>query len=173
MSISDKSSKCICKTIIKLRILTIASQEMWNDRLRIRHEDSQQFWRLVYLLPYKAARDTKAFQFRLSHRFIPCNKFLCNIRIRQDDLCPHCNNKDTSEHYFFSCDIGKEFWTKVCNWFGEMVNVQIREDLKEFLFAINTAFHRPVLPTSSSSFWSSSFTARISFTRGNLILSSS
>lgn len=131
-----KTSKRFYNTSIQFRCLAVSSQIKWNERFRIGEAESETFWQSVYRSPYHAARDTKlqAFQFRLTHRIILCNKFLCNIKIRQNDECSFCGDTDTLEHYFFLCDRVALCWERIRKWFAENANFNLDTSLQDFLF---------------------------------------
>lgn len=139
VDIERASSSKIYKALVSLRLPTVSSQVKWNTLFPLQemHEDSlQQHWRWIYRLPYRTARDTKlqAFQFRLLHRIIPCNKYLKNIRIRQDDQCPNCDEQDSLQHFFFNCPKVHDFWTKLAHWLHQNTPLNLQPSLKNILF---------------------------------------
>lgn len=138
MIIIGKSSKSIYYALIKLTSSVVTSQLRWNDIFPINEVDQQALWSAIYTAPYKTARDTKlqAFQFRIIHRFLPCNKFLKNIRIRREDTCLFCQEADTIEHFLYNCHIVKAFWRQVIAWFDREVDIHLNISLRSFLFGI-------------------------------------
>lgn len=86
-------------------------------------------------------RDTKfqAFQFRLIHRFIPCNKFLRNIRIQRSDTCSFCSAMDTLEHFMFVCPTVQTLWKEIILWFDRKADIQLNVSLRAFLFGVPAA----------------------------------
>lgn len=113
----------------------------WNEIFPIQDQDREDYWRMIYLKPYKAARDTKlqAFHFRLVHRFVPCNRFLKNIRIKRDDTCSFCPRVDTLEHFLFECPVFQVFWKRVVAWFDSETDLQLNLSLRAFLFGVPDA----------------------------------
>lgn len=95
----DTSSKVLYLTLVKQSKPNVTSHGRWNETFPISEEDRSEYWVDIYKLPCKVARDTKlqAFHFRVVHRFLPCNKYLQNIRIRRDDLCDFCQASDIRE----------------------------------------------------------------------------
>lgn len=81
----------------------ITSQAKWNALFPVDPDETVAHWSNIYQAPYKSDCDTKlqAFQFQLLHRFIPCNRFLRNIRIKDDDKCSFCPGQDTIQHFMF------------------------------------------------------------------------
>lgn len=74
------------------------------------------------------------YKFRLLHRIISCNKFFSNIWIRQDDLCPNCQEQDTLQHFFFQCSAVHDFWSKLSRWLHRNADFHLPLSLKEVLF---------------------------------------
>lgn len=87
-----------------------------------------------------AVRDTKlqAFQFRVVHRFLPCSKFLKNIRIKEEDTCSFCTGSDTIEHFLFTCPFVCVFWRQLISWFEREADINFNISLRVFLFGIPT-----------------------------------
>lgn len=117
LKITNSTSKAIYATLIKDKQPTISAQVKWAltyPELDPAQEDS---WKEIYQVPYRAIRDTKyqAFQYKVLHRIIPCNKYLANIRIKQINTCAFCDEVDTVQHFLHECDIVKSFWSQVCN----------------------------------------------------------
>lgn len=63
----------------------------------------------------------QSFHFRIAHRIITCNKYLCNIRMREDAACASCNNWDTIVHFFVECPPVQKFWAKLDDWCEEHI----------------------------------------------------
>lgn len=140
MDIPDKSSKAIYSALVKDLAPRITSQERWNEIFPVNPENSAEVWADIYKAPYQAARDTKlqALHFRVVHRFLPCNKFLQNIRIRRDDNCDFCQQSDTIEHFLFLCPLVKKFWSDLTEWMDREADIQLYLSLKAYLFGIPT-----------------------------------
>lgn len=117
---------------------TVSSQAKWHALFPVQEEDRQEHWSIIYKLPYRTTRETKlqAFQFRLLHRIIPCNKYLSNIRILQDDSCPNCGDQDNLQHFFLLCPLVQEFWSKIVDWLRDNADFILSISLQEILFGI-------------------------------------
>lgn len=142
LEVLDRSAKVLYSALVQQLKPNVTSQGRWNELFPINEENRDEYWADIYKLPYKVARDTKlqAFHFRIVHRFLPCNKFLQNIRIKRDDQCDFCQASDTPEHFLFWCPIVQAFWKEVTAWFDNQVDVQLNISLRAFLFGIpNTA----------------------------------
>lgn len=101
-------------------------------------EHLQETWAEIYKAPYLAARETKmqAFQFRVIHRVVPCNKFLKNIRIRSSDECSFCPQPDTIQHFLVQCPRTKSFWDNVSEWLDRETGIQLHVSVRTRLFGV-------------------------------------
>lgn len=138
VSVTGKSSKTLYYSLIKRFNPTVTSQTRWNEMFPRHTEDQEEYWATIYKTPYKAARDTKlqAFHYRIVHRFIPCNKFLCNIKIKRNDVCSFCPEADTIEHFLFYCPLVVHFWKGIITWFDREADIHLVVSLRAFLFGI-------------------------------------
>lgn len=138
MAIMGKPSKFIYYAIVKLMKPTVTSQVKWNDLFPMERAQAEEYWSEVYKRPYKVARDTKlqAFHFRTVHRFIPCNRFLKNIKIKRDDKCSYCPASDTIQHFLYARPLVDSFWKQIVAWFARETDVQLDVSLCTFLFGL-------------------------------------
>lgn len=138
IGIMGKSSKTSYYSLIKLLKPTVTSQSRWNEIFPRNTEDQEEYWASIYKTPYQAVRDTKlqAFHFRVVHRFLPCNRFLCNIKIKRDDTCSFCPATDTIDHFLFHCPHVRTFWKEIINWFSRQADIELNVSLRAFLFGI-------------------------------------
>ena len=62
--------------------------EKWEDIYQTELE-----WKTIFRLPYTCTRETQlqALQYRIIHRYVPCKKWLCNIKVVTSDACERCN----------------------------------------------------------------------------------
>lgn len=138
LNILRQTSKQLYYAIIRFKKPLITSQRRWNEIFPIGEDTREEYWTENYKRSYLSARDTKlqSFQFRICHRIIPCNKFLKNIRIRQDDMCSYCQDQDSIQHFLFTCPATKTFWDNFCNWLATQVDIQIHMSTRLFLFGV-------------------------------------
>lgn len=96
------------------------------------------YWATIYKSPYKAVRDSKlqTFFFKIVHRFVPCNRYLENIRMRADDRCSFCPSVDTIAHFLYLCPIVQTFWKEIGAWFDRETDLQLNFSPRIFLFGI-------------------------------------
>lgn len=83
---------------------------------------------------YATAQDKKlqAFQFRLIHQIIPCNKFLKNIKIRQLDACDSCGSPDDTEHFLLLCPNIQHFLKSILDWLAQNVDFHYSSSFGNF-----------------------------------------
>lgn len=136
IDVANSSSKNIYKALIRQKGTQPAAEARWLDLVTSFDPPLNDQWQWIYKLPYRTTRETKlqAFQFRLLHRIIPCNRYLSNIRIRQDDLCTHCGTQDNLQHFFFLCALVQDFWKKISTWLADNANFHLPLSLEEVLF---------------------------------------
>lgn len=141
IQITEVPAKKIYAAILPFKIPKISSQSKWNALYPVNEMENKDYWKEVYSSPYLATRESRlqSFQFRIIHRTIPCNKYLCNIRIKQEDFCSFCDvpTTDTLQHFFFSCHKTSTFWNSVCHWLSTQANFQVNIDEREFLFGVH------------------------------------
>lgn len=99
----------------------------------------QEFWISAYTLPYKTLRETKiqAFQFKVLHRLITCNKYLKNIKIKEDYTCISCPETDTLEHFLFLCPRVQTFSTGITQWLARETDIHFTITTEEYLFGFH------------------------------------
>ena len=78
-------------------------------------------------MPYIVTRETKlqSFHFRVVHRIVPCNKWLCDITILHTNKCNFCENIDTIQHFLYECNCLKLFWESFFRWWNRISPVKL------------------------------------------------
>lgn len=138
IDILKQSTKSIYSSLIKYQRTSVTSQKRWAEIFPVDSSKQKEYWAEVYRAPYKSMRDTKlqAFQFRLIHRFVPCNKFLYDIKINRTDTCSFCPGTDTIQHFLFLCPVVQKFWKDLVAWFDRETELQLNVSLRSFLFGV-------------------------------------
>ena len=95
-------------------------------------------WKQIFLTPYRLIRDTKiqSLQFKILHRFFPCNLILNKWYNDHSDKCSFCNEIDTLEHYFVECDRLKFFWSNFLKWWYSLSKIKLTLSTLDVLFGI-------------------------------------
>lgn len=140
LDILKLSSKKLYTNIILRKQQNVASQRKWNLEFPPPQDISpQEYWQSNFEAAFRSVRETKlqAFQFKLLHRIIPCNKYLKNIRVVESDLCSYCGGVDSLNHFFYHCSSVKPFWSALCTWATRQINIQLENiQLCEYMLGI-------------------------------------
>lgn len=136
LNVSKLPAKRIYSAILLFKMPIVTSQIKWTEAYPDEQLDDD-YWKSVYTSPYLATRESKlqAFQYRVIHRTIPCNKYLCNIRIKQNDSCSYCtpDTPDTLQHFFFTCGKTRTLWNSICQWLAREANFFLTISEREFI----------------------------------------
>ncbi len=95
-----------------------ASKSKWHQLFPLLSKDADNLWPEIYKLPFIITRETKlqSFQYKIIHRIISCNKWLYNIKIKDNSQCNYCECEDTIEHFSLLCENSHMFWSEWHNW---------------------------------------------------------
>lgn len=145
LKITGSSSRTIYGALVLGKKPPISAQQKWAMIYPHLHQNQGDSWDYVYMAPYKATRETKyqAFQYKVLQRIIPCNRYLANIKVKQDDTCAFCDEVDTIQHFLSDCQNTHHFWTQVCSWLDQNTDLHIDISQQEFLFGVH-----PTIPGS-------------------------
>lgn len=111
---SRKGSKDMYKILINNNV-TPTGQLKWGEILG---EDL--IWKHIFKLPFTVTVNTKLqwLQYRINHRILATNKFLCKIKLIDNPLCTFCKLEDeTVEHILWNCEIIQNFLQDIDYWF--------------------------------------------------------
>ena len=104
------------------------SEQKWTERLEIDADGS--FWTDTYCWPNKCTRETKLrnFQYKLTTRILPTNKFLFKCKMKETQLYTFCNlYTETLEHLFHECKKTFSLLLQLKDWLNAN-NVEIDID---------------------------------------------
>ena len=123
---------CICK-----QQCCVKSQSKWEGYL---HKPNIE-WEELYKIPFNVTRDTtlQSFQYKIFHRFFPCNYTLSVWYRDHKQCCTFCKDIDYPEHYFYHCRDTMAFWKSVQTWLRAIIGVEIHLNVDEVLFGIYNA----------------------------------
>jgi len=127
-----------CKDIYWEHISQISSlpkaETKWKSYLNI--EDIH--WQDHYVIPFNVSRETslQSFQYKIFHRFFPCNYTLSIWYKDQNCLCNLCNQTDYLEHYFYFCPNVQHLWHAIQKWWKSILEVTINLNEIYILFGI-------------------------------------
>jgi hypothetical protein len=131
-------------------LLTTSTKHIYNAYVKINYEKPTAVakweenyclyddWKQIFKLPYSCTRETQlqAFQYRILHRFLTCNKWLNDRSLVDSNMCNYCDNIDTIEHYIFECANVKQFWSKLENWWNDTSKHKAILTLKHVIFGL-------------------------------------
>ena len=97
----------------------------WESEFYYANFDSS----LINLIPYECTTETylQSLQFKIIHRYFPCNYKLHLWAILDNNKPAYCNAIDTLTHYFVERESVRMFWKSLKAWF-----------LRNFQFVINS-----------------------------------
>jgi hypothetical protein len=133
LDIRRASTKAICNCFIKQNYQTPSAIEKWGGVI-----ETPTDWHHIFRLPCICTRETQlqALHYRIIHRFLPCNKWLCDISIVNSNVCKECNSVDTIEHYLYACNSVKMFWVKLEQWWNDTSSCPVVLTEKHIIFGI-------------------------------------
>jgi hypothetical protein len=99
----------------------------WSKVFASLNNPEETVWRNIFKMPFKTIRDTKiqTIQYRINHRIIPCNEWLYNIKIKNNNICNFCNQTDNIQHFFIHCPKNKLFWKTWSKWWNDISKTNI------------------------------------------------
>ena len=71
------------------------------------------------MIPYECTTETylQSLQYKIIHRYFPCNYNLKLWNIRDNNRCSYCDEIDSLSHYFAKCHTVRLFWKSLKSWF--------------------------------------------------------
>ena len=83
-------------------------------------------WEEIFTLP-KVIQDTKirTFQYKILFNLIPCNLYLKRIKRSDTDKCDNCNLLDDLIHYFYECQVNRNFWNSFTIWWKNITGDEV------------------------------------------------
>ena len=91
-------------------------EKKWNQILELNELE----WREIFKLPFAVTNNTKLqwLQFRVNHRILATNKFLCKINVINSQLCNFCKEEiETIEHVLWNCENVQNLLEEIDIWF--------------------------------------------------------
>lgn len=109
LDILKATSRSLYSTLVLRKRQPVAAQRKWDAQFPVPPDlPSEIYWESNNKASFKSVRETKiqAFQFRLLHKILPCNKYLKDIRVKSSDSCSFCDLQDTLVHFFSDLFMG-------------------------------------------------------------------
>lgn len=104
-------------------------------------------WQDIYAIPYSITRETylQSFQYKIQHRFYPCNYTLSIWYKEHSNECTQCGNVDYLEHFFYLCGNVNLLWKSIINWWKNMLGCTIMLCCNDVIFGISNGNEDPVI----------------------------
>ena len=133
--ISEITCKDLYKHFIHEIKKTPKAQKKWEQYL----QTDQIEWEELYKIPFKVTRETfiQSFQYKIFHRFFPCNYTLAVWYKDKPETCMGCGSVDYPEHYFYDCSLISPFWLLVKKWLHSVLEITIPFSMTDVLFGIS------------------------------------
>mgnify|MGYP000209167433 CR=1 FL=1 len=98
-------------------------------------------WDLINVIPYECTTETylQSLQFKIIHRYFPCNYHLHLWKIIDSNRCTYCNATDTLSHYFAECEAVRTFWISLKAWFLRIFEFSINFTALDVLLGVTNA----------------------------------
>ena len=106
------------------------SYYVWERKYNININSSH--W-LIARLCTKEER-LRLLQWKILHNIYPTNILLNKMKIKENNLCPFCQETDFIEHFFYSCKQINSIWLKCEGFIYEKINKTIKLSEKDVLF---------------------------------------
>ena len=74
-------------------------------------------WRLIFNICDKTVNNNYLiwFQMKLLYRILNTKSYLYKLKISDNELCNHCNRKESILHMFVECNRVQDFWREIEN----------------------------------------------------------
>ena len=129
------SNKEVYWTFVNSVIVTPTSVKKWEEI----YPDLAFNWEYIFITPFSSARETsiRSLQYKILHRFFPCNYTLSKWFSNQTNICNFCSEIDNLEHYFFNCKHVEIFWSSFYKWWQNTTQVQLQLNCLDVIFGIH------------------------------------
>ena len=127
IEIKNINSKLIYTNLINKKYNKPTSIKFWCKLFpKIIDIDIKQ-WEIIFKLPFYILSEVRIMmvQYKLLNNIINCNAKLKEWKIDATDKCPHCDKKDTIDHFFLLCENTKLFWKSLINWWNMNFTLKI------------------------------------------------
>jgi exonuclease III len=126
-----KKLKFKSKDIYKLKIRSKYSPpgciDKWKRDFPLLKEMDEEFWCQIFKNVFQYCRETKlqSLEYNLIYRIIPCNKKLCEWKIKNNVQCNYCEKEDNILHFLLQCERVNKFWFQLLKWWNNLNLIKI------------------------------------------------
>ena len=84
-------------------------------------------WRLIFNICHKTVNNNYLiwFQMKLLYRILNTKSYLYKLKISDNELCNHCNRKESILHMFVECNRVQDFWREIENLIQQKIGLII------------------------------------------------
>jgi len=128
-----KNIKLILEKKSNDTILLPRANTIWQTKLGV--EITEEMW----IMSRKATKETRLreLQWKLLHNIYPTNILLTKMKVSESELCDYCKTHiDFTEHFFYQCELLKDFWKYVELLLSDKIGIQVVLNLQNVLFGI-------------------------------------
>ena len=117
-------------------------ERKWSEYL-----NTELNWEDIHIIPYCITRETymQSFQYKIVHRFYPCNYALSIWYSDHTPCCNYCGEIDYLEHIFFNCKQVEPLWDAIQGWWKNILDVTFKLNAQIVLFGIPKIEKDPIL----------------------------
>ena len=97
-----------------------------------------EYWELIYENPFKLTKTSEVLmiQYKSIHRILAVNHNLKKWKKVEKEVCDHCNENDTIEHFIYLCSNTKKEWESLQKWWKTTFNFTIDISILEIMFGL-------------------------------------
>lgn len=131
VNVYKASTKVTYNCLVRLKYNVPTALSKWDNFITDFND-----WNNIFKLPYSCCRETylQAFQYRIIHRFLPCNKWLNDVCLKDSNQCNICSSIDTIEHFLYGCKSTKQFWNQLELWWNDISISPVVLTVKHVIF---------------------------------------
>ncbi|MCP3931562.1 MAG: hypothetical protein GY705_20955 [Bacteroidetes bacterium] len=128
-----KSNKDIRHALIVQKNITICGAHFWKNKYNFEVQNN-------FNLAVLATRESRLrlLHFKILHNIYPTNILLKRMKIKENELCETCKERDYIEHFFVHCRKLRGFWSGVQNTILKMTDNKMQLTDEDILMGIST-----------------------------------
>ena len=129
--------------------------QQWLDEMGLTESDI----RTGFSFARECSKSTfdQVFQYKIMTQILPTNKYLCQYRVLESNLCCKCNAmSDTVLHRLWQCQLLQPYRDKIFNFLSQKCQIQETISIKKYLFGFsnNSGLNHALLELKKLIFYS-------------------
>ena len=112
--------------------ITPTAKDYWQEKYGILLDKD------TWEMPFKCTKEIKLqnLQYKVNHNIFPTASILKKMKIKESELCSHCNVKETAIHFFFECRVTKPIWSEIEKLIKVNTGVTIKINFVNAMFGV-------------------------------------